>query len=257
MIDSSKICAINNEAKYGTGVIGYVLYHGNEKEFSIELDEALSLSDVPIFFETFIKNRTFTITDHFARKWVDQRIVPKNRQNLGMILKEAGLNEYDPYALLLWGGGRSSQDDCRITRCDEKNAVFPLWFTKRLDEKIMYLCPLSKERALVSLKSGVLYLIGLRDPKNAYISAGGDAILNNGKQILQNTELKETGNALPLTMQDLMDIISDEVVPPKAAENILSCSRQNLNYLTSRGIITNILSDSSHRLYWRHELGTR
>ena len=135
MIDSSKICAINNEAKYGTGVIGYVLYHGNEKEFSIELDEALSLSDVPIFFETFIKNRTFTITDHFARKWVDQRIVPKNRQNLGMILKEAGLNEYDPYALLLWGGGRSSQDDCRITRCDEKNAVFPLWFTKRLDEK--------------------------------------------------------------------------------------------------------------------------
>lgn len=254
MIDSLKICAIYNEAKNGTGAIGYVLYHANEKEFSIELDEKLTLSDVPIFFDAFIKNRTFTITDHFARKWVDQRIVPKNRQNLGMILKEAGLNEYDPYALLLWGGGRSSQDDCYIIRCDERNVVFPAWFTDRQNEKIMYLCPLSGERALVSLKNGMLYLIDIKDPKNAYISAGGNAILDNGKPILKNHEIKEKGTSLPLTMQDLMDIISDEVVPPKAAESLLSCSRQNLNYLTSRGIITNILSDTSHRLYWRHEL---
>ena len=254
MIDSLKICAIHNKTKKGTEPIGYVLFHGDQKEFSIELDEKLSLSDVPIFFETFVKNRTFTITDHFARKWVDQRIVPKNRQNLGMILKEAGLNEYDPYALLLWGGGSSSQDDCCIIRCDEKNAIFPAWFTDRLGEKIIYLCPLSNGRALVSLKNGMLYLIYIKDPKNAYISAGGNAILNNGKQVFQNTEIKEQGTALPLTMQDLMDIISDEVVPPKTAESLLSCSRQNLNYLTSRGIITNILSDTSHRLYWRHEL---
>ena len=171
-----------------------------------------------------------------------------------MILKEAGLNEYDPYALLLWGGGRSSQDDCYIIRCDERSVVFPAWFTDRQNEKIMYLCPLSGERALVSLKNGMLYLIDIKDPKNAYISAGGNAILDNGKPILKNHEIKEKGTALPLTMQDLMDIISDEVVPPKAAESLLSCSRQNLNYLTSRGIITNILSDTSHRLYWRHEL---
>ena len=193
MIDSLKICAIHNENKSGTGVIGYVLYHANEKEFSIELDERLSLSDVPIFFDAFIQKKMFTITDHFARKWVDQRIVPKNRQNLGMILKEAGLTEYDPYALLLWGGGRSSQDDCYIIRSDEKNVIFPGWFTKRLDEKIMYLCPLSGERALVSLKNGMLYLIGLNNPKSAYISAGGNAILNRGKPILKNTEIKEKG----------------------------------------------------------------
>ena len=254
MKNSVKICAILNEVDHRPRNLGYVLYYDKAQVFSIELDDTLTPMDVPLFFASFLKRNVYTLNETWSRKWVDQRIVPRNRQNLGAILKEAHLKEYHPYRLLLWGGGRSSQDDCRIVPAGEKSTALPSWFLSRMGEKITYLCPLSDGRILFAFADGMLRVIPIATQDAFWISPDGNAIITEKQLLYSNRELRHVGKALPLQMEDLKMIISDEVVPSQEAQTILNCSRQNLNYYTQKGMLTNILSDPAHRLYWRHEL---
>ncbi|MBR2823489.1 MAG: hypothetical protein IKE24_07385 [Clostridia bacterium] len=46
--------------------------------------------------------------------WVQQLIVPQDRQNIGQVLKENGLGVYDEFQLLMLTMGRCAQEDfCR------------------------------------------------------------------------------------------------------------------------------------------------
>ena len=48
-------------------------------------------ADPLVFFEKGQK----TINAYWSRIWVQQRIVPSDRQNLGMIMRDNGLDFYD------------------------------------------------------------------------------------------------------------------------------------------------------------------
>ena len=50
------------------------------------------------------------INAYWSKLWVQQRIVPTDRQNLGQVLKENGLSEYDEFELLMLAEGRCAQD---------------------------------------------------------------------------------------------------------------------------------------------------
>lgn len=47
-------------------------------------------------------------------KWVQSRIIPSSRQNIGEILRVNGMNSYDEHTLLLKNEGRSCQDEYYI-----------------------------------------------------------------------------------------------------------------------------------------------
>ena len=49
-----------------------------------------------------------------SRRWVQDRIVSPNRQNIGQILRRANLKSFDEMALLQRSEGRSIQDDFYI-----------------------------------------------------------------------------------------------------------------------------------------------
>ncbi len=80
-------------------------------EFAIELAEGVDPADVPLMLEPFVERGQTHIDDEWARRWVCERVVPSGRQNLGQVLREAGLEFYDEYALLETTGGVSSNDD--------------------------------------------------------------------------------------------------------------------------------------------------
>ncbi|MEC4175095.1 helix-turn-helix transcriptional regulator [Adlercreutzia sp. R7] len=44
-------------------------------------------------------------------RWVQERIPPPGRQNIGQVLKANGLDEYDEFALLMSSMGACAQDD--------------------------------------------------------------------------------------------------------------------------------------------------
>ena len=55
-----------------------------------------------------------------GKVWVQQRIIPSDRQNLGRILKDNGLDSYDEFKLLTMTDGRCSQDYYYITAVSRK-----------------------------------------------------------------------------------------------------------------------------------------
>lgn len=57
-----------------------------------------------------MKRKQYTVNAYWSKVWVQQRIAPTDRQNLGQILKDNGLDEYDEFQLLMLANGRCVQD---------------------------------------------------------------------------------------------------------------------------------------------------
>ena len=68
-------------------------------------------NDVPVQFSPFVERGERKIPQRWATEWVEERIAPPSRQNIGEVLRSHGLDRYDPCELLASSGGRSSQDD--------------------------------------------------------------------------------------------------------------------------------------------------
>lgn len=75
-------------------------------------------NDVPLMFSPFVERGQREIPAEWVRAWVDERIAPPSRQNIGEVLRAHGLEEYDPLELLLSGEGRSSQDGYYLREID-------------------------------------------------------------------------------------------------------------------------------------------
>ena len=105
-------------------------------------------ADPLVFFEKGQK----TINAYWSRIWVQQRIVPSDRQNLGMILRDNGLDFYDEYKLLTMTNGRCSQDSYYLEPISEKD--IPKEFVKRNQQKVEDVIPLPENQLLVFFRDG-------------------------------------------------------------------------------------------------------
>lgn len=86
---------------------------------SIRILEGVDASEVPMLFIPFIEKGIREIPDKWARRWIEDRVVPPGRQNLGEVLRANGLIEYDQIELLARGKGRSSHDDFLVRETTE------------------------------------------------------------------------------------------------------------------------------------------
>ena len=89
-------------------------YDSDRDDVRIEIDKGTSIDDLPLMLGLFAQKGQFEVGDKWARRWIEERIPPQSRQNLGEILRANGLSEYDPIELLSLGKGRSAQDDFLI-----------------------------------------------------------------------------------------------------------------------------------------------
>lgn len=96
----------------------WITYDEESKRFRGLISQNARPGDVPMAFEPLVRKGVRTFTHEQVMPWVEERIVPRNRQNLGMVLKANGLTEYDPFALLMVSKGYSSQDDFRLVEID-------------------------------------------------------------------------------------------------------------------------------------------
>ncbi|WP_206214619.1 helix-turn-helix transcriptional regulator [Adlercreutzia sp. ZJ242] len=95
-------------------------YDDEERAFSIRIAAEAREADVPLMLASFIGKGQRDVGGRWARRWVEGRIVPPSRQNLGAVLKAHGLREYDELTLLESSRARSSDDDfvLAIPSCD-------------------------------------------------------------------------------------------------------------------------------------------
>ena len=134
--------------------LAYLLYYEQEKRFYIELPENADAWETPLLLDSFVKRGETTVNSYWSKIWVEQRIVPPDRQNIGEILRDNHLKEYDEYELLMLAMGRCAQDDYYLVPIDEKE--LPEEITKRFSKRIEDVLPLEDHCLLVFFRDGAV-----------------------------------------------------------------------------------------------------
>ena len=156
-----RVFAIKDESLSSAQVLGYLIYYETPKAFYIELPDGADPWDTPLLLDSFVRRGEHSVGSYWSRIWVDQRIVPQDRQNIGQVLRENGLAEYDEFSLLMLSHGRCAQDDCYLEELPED--VLPAELIERWKYKIEDMVPLDDARLLTFFRIGQVRIIDTGD----------------------------------------------------------------------------------------------
>ena len=230
-----KIFAIRDESAQEQKDLAYLLYYEQEKRFYIELPENADAWETPLLLDSFVKRGETTVNSYWSKIWVQQRIVPTDRQNIGKILRDNHLQEYDEYALLMLAMGRCAQDDYYLVPIDEKK--LPEEITKRFSKRIEDVLPLEDHCLLVFFRDGAVkkcdlqkhfektkaFQILLKKPdyfQHVQMQTGGYGVTWDVNMTVSDTMLYRIGKSVPLTMEDFRNYAAHRVINAAEAAEI-------------------------------------
>lgn len=264
-----KIFAIRDADNYAGKDLAYLIYFEKEKSFYIELPDDADPWEVPLLLSSFLKRGETTVNAYWSRIWVQQRIVPPDRQNLGQILRDNGLDEYDEYQLLMLSDGRCPQDSCYLTPISESD--LPAGFADRYQKRIEDVIPLSDWNLLVFFRNGIvkkclLPALTANNPAFApilsrkalfeqiQIQPGGYGISWGEHLTVSDRSLYENGTLVPLSLDDFKQFVACRAVNIAEAAELLDCSRQNIDDLIRRKKLHPLKTNAKNRLLLKSEV---
>lgn len=264
-----RIFAIKSESDKDEKDLAYLLYYEKEKRFYIELPEDADLWETPLLLSSFLKRGEKTVNSYWSLMWVRQRIVPSDRQNLGQVLKENGLGEYDEFQLLVAGKGRCAQDDYFLDEISEEQLLQT--FSSRYEKRIEDVVPLKNGYLLVFFRNGKLKKVDVKkiSGQDVYLSAimkqeplfdsvmiqpGGYGVYWNERVTIADYVLYNLGEDIPLTLDDFRSFVSNRIIGTAEAMELLSCTRQNMNDLIKRGKLTPVKKEQKNTLFLKTEI---
>lgn len=268
--------------------LAWLLYYEREDAFHIEICDDVDEWDAPLILSSFVKRRIRSLDPYWSRVWVSQRIVPPDRQNLGMILKENGLLEYDEHRLLVLADGRCAQDDCFIVPL--KSRALPQDLSVRLS-KTLSAFVYSPDHTLLFFRDGLTIWapaeelsVSMVSPMDQYIleyrhkaeepdprmqqhllvyqrklselrlQPGGHGLQIDDQLFVSSERLREIGQAVPLSANDMNLYMQQNLVDTATAAEILGCTRQNIQDLVRRGKLTPVMTFKNSFLFFKGEL---
>ena len=102
---------IYNATKRDRRPCAQLLFDEQKDRMRIVLADDAKPESLPFMLALFAERGEREIPDKWARRWMEERIPPPGRQNLGEVLRANGLDHYDEIALMASSEGRSAQDD--------------------------------------------------------------------------------------------------------------------------------------------------
>ena len=265
-----RIFAIKDDTMPQDAVLGYLIYHEPSKSFYIELPDSADSWDMPLILSSFADRGEYSIDSAWSRRFVQQRIVPQDRQNIGQILRDNGLGEYDEFSLLMLTMGRCEQDDCYLEEIREEQ--LPDFLSARWKTKVDEVVPMECPRLLVFFRNGVTKIVDIQEiaPASAgpYLASqdrfntvevqpDGFGVYWNDQAMIGHRELYSHGITVPLSLADLHHFVQSRVVSASEACSILDCSRQNIDDLMRRDKLHPIRTDAKYKLFSKSEVMKR
>lgn len=264
-----KIFAIRDEAAEKQKDLAYLLYYEHEKRFYIELPQGADPWESPLLLDSFVKRNETTVNSYWSKLWVQQRIIPTDRQNIGEILRDNQLEEYDEYELLMLAMGRCAQDDYYLVPIDEKD--LPEEIRKRFATRIEDVLPLEDYCLLVFFRDGTIrkcdlkkyfektknFHVLLKKPEyfeHVQMQTGGYGVAWDVNISIPDSVLYRMGKIVPLTAADFRNFVLYRVVNATEAAELLGCSRQNIIDLTKRGKLHPLKTSDKNTLYLKSEI---
>jgi hypothetical protein len=264
--------------------LAWLLYYEREETFHIEISESVDEWEAPLILSSFVKRGVRALDPYWSRVWVEQRIVPRDRQNLGMILKDNGLKEYDSHRLLVLADGRCAQDECFIVPL--KAESFPPELRRRLAVTLSCIVP-TPDRTLLFYRDGLVGSISdtvlqelpyTRDSGESCavdsdrdrlerrlrlyqehltrltMQAGGHGITVADDGHIPAGVLRSYATPIPVTATDFKTYLQQELIDTAEAARIMGCTRQNIQDLVRRGRIKPVVTLRNNFLFLRSEL---
>ena len=99
--------------------LGILTYDMDADTFSIELDDDIVPNEVPYILRHFALKGYKVVPNDWSLAWVQDRLIPPNRQLIDVILKDLGLSEYSEYGLLCAMHGKCTDDGCYVVPFEE------------------------------------------------------------------------------------------------------------------------------------------
>lgn len=267
-----KIFAIVNENEPNL-TNAYLFYYEKQKTFYIEMLRSANEWNTPFILSSFAKRNIKTVDFRWSKIWVEQRVIPSDRQNLPQILKDNNLNNYDIFELLMLSNGRCAQDDYCLQQINSEQ--LPEEIKKRKGKEITDVLLVDKENILVFFQNGTIKKCNLtkisgHNPsldtllKNhpnlidkVRLQVGGYGIMWDENIIIPNEMLYKYGETIPLSKNDFVSFTTERIVNVDEAAQILDCSRQNINDLTKRNKLFPIKRQNNKSLFMKSDIENR
>lgn len=264
-----KIFAIRDAADASKKDLAYLLYYETDRRFYIELPENADPWETPLLLASFVQKGERTVNSYWSRLWVQQRIVPADRQNIAQILRDNGLKAYDEYALLMLSSGRCEQDDYYLAPIETEQ--MPESIVCRSKTKIEDVIPLQNRCLLVFFRDGTIRKCDLtayfeKTPRFAIllirpdyfadvgIQTGGYGVQWDENLSIPDSVLYKMGKKIPLSAEDFRAFASERVITAAEAADLLNCSRQYINELVKTGKLQPIKSSEKNTLFLKSEV---
>lgn len=264
-----KIYAIKDELDRKHKELAYLFYYEKEEKFYIEIPDRVDSSQLPIVLALFYERGYRTISSYYSKQWVTDRIIPPDRQNIGQILKNAGLDYYDEFQLLIKSKGKCSQDSCYIEEIQED--ALPKFFKERNGHKVVEVVPLDNYEILVFFRDGTTRKVNVKElalkKKEFYrilkekeifnrvsVETAGQGVEWSEDACLPCEELYTSGLPVPLSLSDMKRFAKERVIDTQEVGNILECSKQNVEDLVKRGRLEPIKQSCKYKLFLKSEV---
>ncbi len=248
--------------------IGCLLYYEKEKSFIIELTDTLTEWTAPLLFAEAIKQNRFTISRELSLLWVKERIIPSGRQNISSILANAHLSTYSEIDFLERSKGKCSQDHIFLRRVDS----LPEFVMKRMQRNLKECVPCGENGLLCFFNDGTVRKNDLHELRqidgiekiisnesvlqSGHIVAGGYCVTFNEVIDISSSLLYDSGISVPLSLDDFLCFVKNNMVDSTQGGAILECSRQNLAYLVSKNKLIPVKREVKGNLYTKGNIFT-
>lgn len=265
-----RVFAIRDEERNPEDLAGYLIYYERPGAFYIELPDHADPWETPLLLASFAKRGETSVNSYWSRIWVEQRIVPRDRQNIARILSENNLPEYDEFSLLLLTMGRCEQDSFYL---EELHDIPPL-LARRWTCKLEDVVPLENRRLLGFFRNGEVRITEIAPLAESHpelrpylanddrfcgveVQPDGYGVFWSDQAVLSDRELFHRGREVPLSLRDFCSFVTHRVINATEACGLLDCSRQNIDDLVRRGKLHPIRRDAKYKLFLRNEVVQR
>lgn len=194
-----------------------------------------------------INPHAFSFGQNHTRLFITQRIVPSDRQNIGMILKENGLEEYDEARLFILADGKCAQDECYISAVSKE--ALPENIQKRRQQRITAITYAENMSYLVSFADGSIGMLDIRSLsgttyeerfasriglyrnllENPTVTCGGAELSYDNGMGFTYPSVYEKANRLQVSEKVFCNFMQDNLLSTQDLQEKLSCSRQYIS----------------------------
>ena len=263
-----RIFAVKDETDSSGKTLAWLIYYETAKRFYVELPDDADPWETPLLLSSVLKRGEHTVNAYWSRLWVQQRIVPPDRQNLGQILRDNGMETYDEFTLLALAQGRCAQDHYYLVPVTENE--LPESVTARFLKKVEDVVPLAEHKLLVFFRDGLVRKCSVPSLtafqpilkhdelfRTVTVQAGGYGVCWGEQLELSDSMLYENGQIVPLSLDDFCSFVSNRIVNTAEAAVLLNCSRQNIDDLVRRGRLHPVKTTPRNKLFLKSELSQR